>query len=189
MSTNYMKPYDVEIDKYAIILANREYWDDFSFEWSGFHSMDEKLIHLAGFVNLGGDLLWVIKNYAKGRSRDYRFCIHGSIRHYLFRLISEHLPKEERQKDNSWIRIMFLDREELVDLLSEELKRKVKYDLKTVRTDGGIDVIKSWYVEKPVVYDDTVLASIERRHKQSYPDESTEDLKRRYEQWFSDCMF
>ncbi len=183
------KPYDLEVGEYAGLLANREYWDSYSYEWSGFHTMDQKLIHLAGFVNMGGDLLWVIKHYAKGRSREYRFCIHSAISRYLFRMISEGLTKEERAKDDSGVRMMFLDREELVELLTEELKRKVTYDLKTIRTACGCDVVRKWYVESPKVFDDTVLAKIEQAHKQAHPDETVEDKRRYYERWLHECMF
>ena len=181
------KPYDLEVGKYAELLVNREYWDNYSYEWSGFHTMDQKLIHMAGFVNMGGDLLWVIKQYAKDRSSDYRFCIHGSISKYLFRMISEGLTKEERDKDNSYVRMMFLDREELVELLTEELKRKVKYDLVCNRDTGTVE--REWYVENPTKFDDSVLAKIEQAHKQAHPDETVEDKRHYYERWLHECMF
>ena len=181
------KPYELEVGEYAKHLATREYWDDFSYEWSGRHTMDQKLIYMAGFVNMGGDLLWVIKQYAKDRSRDYRFCIHGSISKYLFRMISEGLTKEERAKDDSGVRMMFLDRDELVELLTEELKRKVTYDL--VCNHNTRSVEKEWYVKKPTEFDDTVLAKIEQAHKQAHPDETVEDKRRYYERWLHECMF
>ena len=181
------KPYDIEVGEYAKHLATREYWDDFSYEWSGRHTMDQKLIYMAGFVNMGGDLLWVIKQYAKDRSRDYRFCIHGSISKYLFRMISEGLTKGERDKDDSGVRMMFLDREELVELLTEELKRKVKYDYVVDRNTRAVE--KEWFVMKPTVFDDTVLAEIEQAHKQAHPNETVEDKRRYYERWLHECMF
>lgn len=181
------KPYELEVGEYAKHLATREYWDDFSYEWSGRHTMDQKLIYMAGFVNKGGDLLWVIKQYAKDRSRDYRFCIHGSISKYLFCMISEGLPKEERDKDNSYVRMMFLDREELVELLTEELKRKVKYDYVVDRNTGTVE--REWFVEKPTKFDDSVLAKIEQAHKQAHPDETVEEKRRYYERWLHECMF
>lgn len=181
------KPYNFEVGEYAKHLATREYWDDFSYEWSGRHTMDQKLIYMAEFVNKSGDMLWVIKQYAKDRSRDYRFCIHGAISRYLFRMISEGLTKEERAKDDSGVRMMFLDREELVGLLTEELKRKVTYNL--VYNHNTRSVEKEWYVKKPTVFDDAVLSKIEQAHKQAHPDETIEDKRRYYERWLHECMF
>ncbi len=192
MKPLYFTPYDFELDEYAEYLANREYWDDAGFEWSGFHTMDEKLILLAGYVQKGGDLNYVIEKYSEDRDKEYTDRIQWSILHYLRRLISEGLPKEEKAKDTSHIRIMLLERDELVRLLSEELKRRVTYKLETVRpknNPNSIDVVRNWYVPKPKTFDDTVLAQIEKEHKQAHPEETNADIKRRYDDWYEKSLF
>ena len=192
MKPKYFKPYDLDLNEYSGYLANREYWDDCGFEWTGYHTMDEKLIHLAGFVQRGGDLNSVIEMYSEDRDKEYTGRIQWAILHYLNRLISNDLPKEESDKDTSHIRIMLLDRDELVLLLSEELKRRVTYRLETVRPIGSpnsIDVVKSWYVPIPKVFDDTVLTQIEQAHKQAHPEEDKSTLRKKYDRWFNSESF
>ena len=188
MKSLHFQPYNLELEEYEGYLANREYWDDCGFEWSGYHTMDEKLILLAGYVQHGGDLNRVIEKYSENRDKMYTSRIQCAIMLYLYRLISEHLPKEERIKDTSHIRIMFLDRDELVQLLSEELKRRVTYTLVVERPKGNMgnfDVVKSWYVKKADKFDDTVLSKIEQEHKLAHPNEDETTLKQKYERWFS----
>ena len=66
--TNYYE--NVPLEEFEGILANREYWDNASYEWESFSKMEVKLARLGTFVQRGGDLNRVITRYTE--DREYR---------------------------------------------------------------------------------------------------------------------
>lgn len=107
---------NLPLEEYEAILANREYWDDFSCEW-GFSEREQKLIRMGGFVQRGGDLNRVILRYAEWREYTYRVTIQSCLMKYIEHFVS---------KDQWFMRIVRLEKEEAVKLLSELLKATVK---------------------------------------------------------------
>ena len=68
--TNYYE--NVPIEEFEQILANREYWDNASYEWENFSKMEVKLARLGTFVQRDGDLNRAIARYAEDREYTYR---------------------------------------------------------------------------------------------------------------------
>ena len=68
--TNYYE--NVPIEEFEQILANREYWDNASYEWENFSKMEVNLARLGTFVQRDGDLNRAIARYAEDREYTYR---------------------------------------------------------------------------------------------------------------------
>lgn len=118
------EPFNVSLDDYEKYMGMREYWDDMSHNWS-WSSLEEKIILLAGFVQLGGNLKKVINHYAKDRDAMYRERIQYCIMYYILKLMTG-----DRVHICSRVpfvnRIKRLTKEELVKLLSDQLKTSVR---------------------------------------------------------------
>ena len=188
MSTD-VKPYDCDLKQYEARLATRDFWDDCGHEWS-YRTLDEKLVILGGFVQRGGSLKRVIKLYAKDRSEIYRCRIHWVIFDYIWRMIMVDVPKNNFNPMS--MRIKSLENDELIKLLSEELKKCVKETCRTrYNRFGEHEIYTCWIVSNEYQYDDSALDKIERRHWRSHPDESMDhyffQMPKRWE--YKSCLF
>ena len=184
-----VKPYECDLKQYEACLATRDFWDDCGHEWT-YRTLDEKLIILGGFVQRGGSLKRVIKRYAKDRSEIYRCRIHWVIFDYIWRMIMVDVPKNDYYPMSR--RIKRLDNDELIKLLSEELKKCVKETCRTrYNRFGEHEIYTCWIVSNEYQYDDSALDKIERRHWRSHPDESIDhqffQMPRRWE--YKSCLF
>lgn len=160
---------DLPLHDYAGILKNKEYWDYCSAEWH-YSSLEEKIKRLATFVQRGGMLMEVLNSYADDHDSRYRTCIQECIWDFLVRI----MLGDEKKADIRYVtwgdRIRCLNREEIVELLTEELKRDVNGD--TIRSD--VETIS-----------DDILKGIEDRHHHDHPEESLEEYQHRAELWWS----
>ena len=170
----------VSLEEYEQILANREYWDNISGEWEMCSTMEDKLVRLGTFVQRGGDLNRVIALYAEGREYTYRVTIQHCLERYF-----EALTKKRVQ--NLTLRLYKLEKEEAVKLFSEILKVSI-----------GVDFRYDKYTSRQVSFSvlDTrkldaegILSAIEQEHRQAYPDESIEDVKKRVNTWIGDSWW
>lgn len=168
------------LEEYEQILANREYWDNLSGEWQMCSTMEDKLVRLGTFVLRGGDLNRVIVLYAEGREYTYRVTIQHCIRRYLEALTKNCIP-------NLTLRLYKLKKEEAVKLLSVMLKVSIgidfRYDKYTSRqvSFGVLDTSK--------LDAEGILTAIEQEHRQAYPDESIEDIRKRAHTWIWDSWW
>ena len=169
---------NLPLEEYEGILANREYWDDFSCEWERFSTLEQKLIRMGGFVQRGGDLNQVILRYAEGREYTYRVTIKSCLMRYI-----EHFVF----KDQWFMRIVRLEKEEAVKLLSELLKASVKDSCEYDRYN------KKYYsvglLETKGVDAEAILAAIEKEHKEAHPDETIETVRKRAKAWIWESLW
>lgn len=124
----YYTPFNVSTEEYEGLIARREYWDDCCEEWN-WSSIEVKIVRLAGFVQIGGNLNKIINGYAKEHDKEYRRRIQYCVASYILKImfgdlfvINDNMPFVRRIKR--------LDKNELVKLLSSQLKSSV--------TKGGI---------------------------------------------------
>ena len=185
----FYKPYDCDLEEYEGRLASsREIWDDCSHEWS-YSTLDGKLIILAGFVQKGGNLKCALERYVEDRSEIYRSRIHWVVFRYIWRMIMGDDPISNFNQMSS--RIKCLDNDELIKLLSEELKKCVKQTCNTrYNRFGEHEIYTCWIVSDEYQYDDTALDKIERKHWRTNPDEPITiywDKAKRWERNY--CLF
>ena len=168
------KPYDCDLREYEARLASsREIWDDYSHEWS-YSTFDKKLVILAGFVQKGGNLNRAIGRYAEERSEIYRSRIHWVVFDYIWHLM---MPGQRISRPTS-DRIKCLRNDELLRLLTELLKEKVKkgFSCEIIRSRGvpngtpRVESFENWTVDATEI-DDTILDHIEREHWRTNPSE------------------
>ena len=191
-----MKPFDCDLKHYEACLAThyeaclatRDFWDDCGHEWN-YKTLDEKLVILGGFVQRGGSLKRVIKRYAEDRSEIYRSRIHWVIFRYIWRMIMGDEPMNNFNPMSS--RIKCLDNDELIRLLSEELKKCVKQTCNTrYNRFGEHEIYTCWIVSDEYQYDDTALDKIERKHWRSNPDEPITLYWNKAKRWErKNCLF
>lgn len=156
-------PFDTPLDRYASCIGMREYWDTLGDEWSD-HTIEYKLLSLAGFVHNGGNLYQVIQEYADCHEPMYRREIQKAILIYLGQLMTGGIFDELTPLCN---RVKCLEKEELVQLLSEELELCLKESY-----DYDKDYSHSeWIISKDYLLNDSILDRIERTHWRSHPDE------------------
>lgn len=169
---------DVQLEEYEQILANREYWDDISCEWEQYSTLEQKLIRIGGFVQRGGDLNRVILNYAEDREYTYRVTIKSCLMQYIERFLS---------KDLWYTRIVRLEKEEVVELLSELLKASIKNSCEYDRYK------KKYYsvglLETKGIDAEGILATIEKEHKEAHPDETIEAVRERVWEWLWESLW
>lgn len=168
-------PFNLPLKEYRGILKNKEYWDSGCAEWN-FSSFDDKVARIAGFVQKGGNLMEVLDGYAEDHPDwGYRRFLQDKVLDYTLRIMRGKNWNDVIMETKDYInaRIMCFTKEELVELLTEELKRDVQiYDY----SDDYEFVADS----KPI--NDDILEDIERRHKQAHPKES---IKEKVEEWSS----
>lgn len=176
--TNYYE--NVPLQEFEGILANREYWDNASYEWKGFSKMEEKLARLGTFVQRGGDLNLVIARYAENREYTYRVMAQHCLERYIEALADRRIP-------NITLRIYELEKEEAVKLLTELLKASV---YKTCEYDK---YKKDYYtirvVETKNVDVEGILANIEEEHRHAHPNESKDEIKARVMYWIRESWW
>ena len=168
----------VSLEEYEGILANREYWDDISAEWERSSTIEQKLIRLGTFVHRGGDLNRVIVLYAEDREYTYRVTIKSCLQKYIERLMTEKLW---------YTRIVRLEKEEVVKLLSELLKASVKksceYD-KYNKKYYSLEVLDTKDLDS-----EGILAAIEQEHKETHPNETINVVRERAWKWMRDSLW
>ena len=176
---NLLQPLNYSLSEYESWLAMKEYWDDYSHEWTE-SSIEKKLVRLAGFVKLGGDLNTVLSDYAEDRDAMYRIRIQHCVFRYIERLISgDHFQFGAPIID----RIKRLDKGELVRLLTAELLRSVK----EVRDyDKNDQPFTHWVVSDEYINNDENLDAIEREHWNNFPDESFSYYLDKNKRWDGD---
>ena len=176
--TNYYE--NVPLEEFEGILANREYWDNASYEWESFSKMEVKLARLGTFVQRGGDLNRVIVRYAEDREYTYRVMAQHCLERYIEALADKRIP-------NITLRIYKLEKEEAVKLLAELLKACVK------RTSEYDKYKKEYYslrvVETKNVDVESILASIEKEHRQAHPNETKEEIKAKVMNWIRESWW
>ena len=176
--TNYHE--NVPLEEFEGILANREYWDNASYEWGNYSKIEEKLARLGTFVQRGGNLNRVIARYAEDREHTYRVMAQHCLERYIEALADKRIP-------NITLRIYKLEKEEAVKLLEELLKVCVK------RTCEYDKYKKEYYtirvVETKNVDVESILATIEEEHCQSHPNETKEEIKARVMYWIRESLW
>ena len=169
---------NLPLEEYEAILANREYWDDFSCEWEQYSTLEQRLIRMGGFVQRGGDLNRVILRYAEGREYTYRVTIQSCLMKYIEHFVS---------KDQWLMRIVRLEKMEAVKLLAELLKATVKDSCEYDRYN------KKYYsvslLETKGVDVEAILLAIEKEHKVTHPDETIEVVRKRAKGWIWGSMW
>ena len=169
---------NLPLEEYEGILANREYWDDISYEWEQHSTLEQKLIRLGGFVHRGGDLNPVILRYAEGREYTYRVTIKSCLQQYIGHFLT---------KDLWYTRIVRLEKEEVVKLLSELLKASIKDSCEYDRYN------KKYYsvglLETKGSDAESILATIEKEHKEAHPDETIEVVRKRAKAWIWESLW
>ena len=176
--TNYYET--VPLEEFEQILANREYWDNVSYEWENFSKMEIKLARLGTFVQRGGDLNRVITRYAEDREYTYRVMAQHCLERYVEALADKRIP-------NITLRIYKLEKEEAVKLLIELLKAAVK------RTCEYDKYKKEYYtlrfIETKIVDVEGIFESIEEEHCKAHPDETKEEIKARVMNWIRESLW
>lgn len=175
----YYKPFDIPLVDYEKYMGRREYWDDLGTEW-GWSPIEQKIIRLAGFVQQGGNLKKVINHYAKGRDEIYRERIQYCIMYYILKLMTG--DRVHIHSDMPFVdRIKRLTKDELVKLLSDQLKTSVH---KSYYMEGHA-IKEGWVIQydNPLTPDE-VLDKIDRQHRRKYPDETSYEWWHRPEMWW-----
>lgn len=184
-----LSPPNLPLKDYESFIERRQFWDDFACEYNDY-TQEKKLVILAGFVNIGGNLKKIIKQYAKDHDEIYRQRIHWVILHYIWRLIMGN-----DTMDYSHIvvdRIKCLDNDELIQLLTEELKKRVEKDCtSTINiSTSNINETEHWVISDKEKYNDEILDKIERKHWQTHPKELYSTYLRKGERWENKaCLF
>ena len=155
----------MSIEDCAARIDNKEYWDEYSEEWNRSNHI-QKLLVLGDFILKGGNLLTVLDKYAERHEEMYRRNIQNSILLYIGVLMTG-----EELDENTPLchRIKRLDKEELVQLLTEELHRNV-FERKVIDRKGNIT--SYWTIGQENLLDDTILDNIERVHWRNNPNET-----------------
>ena len=142
-------------------LATRTYWDVYGAEAESMN-IEDKLKTLGRFVREGGDIANVVELYVDGREDQSQLeAVQWAIFYYLEYMVNARESLKPYEYSPTALRIMRLEKEELLELLEKELKRCVTVGCKgTVRITG---------VDSP---NDKNLDFIERRHWREHPEES-----------------
>ena len=170
----------VPLEEYEQILANREYWDNISGEWQMCSKMEDKLVRLGTFVQRGGDLNRVIALYAEGREYSCRVTIQHCLERYLEALAKKHIQ-------NLTLRLYKLEKEEAIKLLSEMLKASIGVDFrydKYTSSQVSFTVLDTRNLDA-----EGILSAIEQEHRQTHPNESIEEVRKRAHTWIVDSWW
>lgn len=176
--TNYYE--NVPLEEYEGILANREYWDNVSYEWENFSIMEVKLARLGIFVQRGGDLNRVIARYAEDREYTYRVMAQHCLERYIEALADKRIL-------DITLRIYKLEKEEAVKLLEELLKVCVKRTCEYDKYKKEYFTIR--VVETKKVDIEGILQAIEKEHRQAHPNETKEEIKARVMNWIRESWW
>ncbi len=180
-SNNTLISLNLPLKDYESFIESRQFWDDFACEYNDY-TQEKKLVILAEFVNIGGNLEKVIKQYAENHDEIYRKRIHWVILYYIWRLMMGN-----DTMDYSHIvvdRIKCLDNDELIQLLTKELKKRVRKEY------SSIGKTEHWVVSDKEKYNDEILDKIERNHWRTYPEELYSTYLRKAKRWeYKACLF
>ena len=142
-------------------MATRTYWDVFGAESESL-DISQKLINLGLYVQNGGHVSDVVSLYVEGRDDESQLdAVQWAIFHYLEYMVNARESLAPYRYSPTALRIMRLEKDELLELLEKELQRCVVRDF-----DGHYDL--SGVSE----YNDINLDAIERRHWREHPEES-----------------
>ncbi len=175
----YYKPFDVPLNEYEGLVCRREYWDGLGTEW-GWSSVEEKIIRLAGFVQQGGNLKKIINRYAKDRDETYRREIQHCILEYILVLMAGDII--EIYRNSPFVdRIKRLDKDELVKLLSDQLKASVR---ERYYMDKSHTIQLGWEIRyENKLSPDEYMDKVDRRHSRKHPEETFYTFMNRPKQW------
>ena len=149
------------IEEQTISFANRTYWDVFGAEAESL-SLEQKIKNLGVFVQEGGSIAEVVNRYAESTDDESRLnALQWAIFHYLEYMINARESLAPYQYEPTALRIMRLNKEELLDLHQKELHRCVIFDYNGSYVITGVNEIN-----------DHNLDAIERRHWRENPEES-----------------
>ena len=177
----YNAPYHVPLKEYEGMMANREYWDDLGAEWN-WSSMEKKLVRLAGFVQQGGSLKKVLALYTKDRDKEYTNRIQFCVLEYILKLMVGNRIKPY-EKVPLVDRIKRLNKDELVELLTKELKRDV---MPSSEMDKNHKFHEHWRLLSDDEWlSDEILDKIEYRHWRKHPEKPASQYFRKAEIWWS----
>ena len=178
---NHYLPFQNEtVRDYELMMANREYWDDLGAEWS-WSPVEKKLVRLAGLVQQGGSLKKVLTRYAKDHDERYNQRIQHCVLRYILKLMvgSRIKPYENEPLVN---RIKCLNKDELIKLLTQELKRDVR---PTCWMDKDHRIHDCWELLSDTQWmSDDNLDKIERHHWCTHPEESPTQYSNRANTWW-----
>ena len=121
----YLKPFDEPLSEYEKILQNREYWDDLCCEWS-YSTIEEKIVRLAGFVQMGGNLNKVINRYAKEKDQYKRDRIQYCVGKYILKIAQPYPMNIYDTRDPFVRRVKRLEKKVMVRFLVKLLKIGVR---------------------------------------------------------------
>ena len=163
--------YNSSVDE-SSCLATRTYWDIYGAEAES-KSLEDKMKALGRFVQEGGDIANVVELYVDGREDQSQLeAVQWAIFYYLEYMINAREPLKPYEFSPTALRIMRLEKEELMELLEKELKRCV-----TVGYKGTVGITG---VDSP---NDGNLDFIERRHWRTHPDESIYTYEGKTRRW------
>lgn len=176
----YYKPFEnLTVERYEAYMANREYWDDLGAEWK-YSPVEKKLVRLAGLVNQGGSLKKAIDSYAEVHAHEYNRRIQYCVVRYILILMTN--DQVNLYEDHSLVnRIKCLNKDELVELLTDELKRDmvpVYWKDANGQYQRGLDLLS-----KAQTVDDNNLDRIERHHWRTHPNEGAAYFRRAKKWW------
>lgn len=140
----YLVPFDVTLAEYEKILQNREYWDDLCTEWND-STMDEKIVRLAGFVQMGGNLNKVINRYAKEKDQYKRDRIQYCVGKYILKIAQPYPMNIYDTRDPFVRRVKRLEKKVMVNFLTKLLKIGVRKSGAMDTTTGKIK--ETWEIK------------------------------------------
>jgi len=160
------------IEEQTIALASRTYWDVFGAEAESL-SLEQKIQNLGIFVQEGGNIAEVVNRYAESTDDESRLnALQWAIFYYLEYMINARESLAPYQYEPTALRIMRLNKEELLELLQKELQRCVIIDYNGSYVITGVNEIN-----------DHNLDAIERRHWRENPEESFTSYTNRTRFW------
>ena len=141
-------------------LATRTYWDVFGAEAES-KPIEQKLIDMGLCVQNGGHIPDVVNMYVEDRGDESQLdAVQWAIFHYLEYMVNAREPLAPYRYAPTALRIMRLEKDELLELLEKELQRCI------VLEDG------QYVISGVSAPNDKNLDAIERRHWREHPEES-----------------
>ncbi len=161
----YLVPFKVSLQEYEGLISSREYWDDLCEEWNC-STIEEKIVRLAGFVQMGGNLNKIINRYAKSHDEYIRRRIQYCIVKYILRITFNDLYDINDEYAPVVNRFKRLVKEELVKFLVKQLKISVH---QSGSMDEKLKIHENWEIEYTCKNSpDMLLDKIDRKYWQDY---------------------
>lgn len=110
-----------DIEYYELEIGSKKYWDDFAHEFKEL-DIENKLINLAHYLKLGGNIHYIVSQYKRGRRVDVRKAVKNAATIYL-----EYLAKDD------YFPFHVFSESQLLTILSRELKNRLyeSYNLRS----------------------------------------------------------